>query len=104
MGYHVKLVDGHVSRLYPCDYLSITIYDPETVRVMALHGKQMNVGVEIELCVEGMPKRVLRIPEDGETFYIENAFGKTIDHYGREKYDPEYAAEHRTTGAAEGGR
>jgi hypothetical protein len=82
--YHIKIMkDGGKHEKYPCQHYAVQVITPDSPAVrhqFAIGGRAATPGVVLEL-THGRAIRVIRLPEDGHTVYVENNEGKTIDTY-----------------------
>ena len=70
----IKLVDGQNSRTFECQHIRKTVLNDSKVQREA--GFPSGEGVMVTLSPGGV---VLRIPEEGDTIFVMNDQGKTVD-------------------------
>lgn len=84
MGYNVKVMKGQQeSEIYPCSHYRVMQFEEETDLGRRIGHPEdeplkFRAGVHLTLFPSG---REITLPDDGDTIYVTNQLGKTIDTY-----------------------
>jgi len=89
----VKLVKDNHKKFFTCDNVTVTVL---TVDMIVVKSGQATPGIIVELT----PGPTLRLPDDGDSVYLLNAQGRTVDAY-HWPIRPRTAAEPQQRGDAE---